>query len=114
MTIKELNIERGKVLVDFAKKFNGYKLIWLRETCVSPEFQNLGIGTLLKQSIFTNLNDAVISTLLLTRMREDNLPIISINKKLGFQPTGIKVLSSQVLGIFHEYWYKEIKYNLKD
>ncbi len=106
MTIEELNNERGGILGVFPKKFVGCKLIWLRETCVSPEFQNLGVGTLLKQDIFIHLSDIGKSTLLLTRMREDNFPIISINKKLGFQQTGIKVPSSQIVGIFHEYWFK--------
>ena len=109
ITIEELNNERGDLLGNFASKFVGYEFIWLRETCVTPEFQNFGVGTLLTQNIFKNLNNNDKSVLILTRMREDNLPIISINKKLGFEPTDIRMPSSQIEGIFHEYWFRNFK-----
>lgn len=44
-------------------------------------------------------------------MRDDNYGIIKVNERFGMQRTGIKVPSSQVLGLFHEYWYKVINPN---
>jgi hypothetical protein len=60
--------------------------------------------------VVRNLEDKDVSgilsakTLILTRMRNDNLPILKIADRLGFQRTGIKIPSRQP-GTFHEYWY---------
>lgn len=105
---EQLLIERGVELADFVNKLPGHDLVWLRETCVNPEFQSRGIASLLKKEAMARLESFNKSTLLLTRMREDNVVIISINTNLGFNRTGIKVPSSQVTGVFHEYWYKEV------
>lgn len=109
IAINQLFVERGKDLVKFVNKFSVHELIWLRETCVNPEFQSRGVATILKQEAIARLENADKPSLLLTRMREDNAVIISINTNLGFNRTGIKKPSSQALGIYHEYWYKEVK-----
>lgn len=104
---EQLLVERGIRLADFVGNFYGFDLVWLRETCVRPKYQGQGIAQALKLAVIGKLAILNKPILLLTRMREDNLPIISINRKLGFKRTGIKVPSSQIAGVYHEYWYKK-------
>lgn len=108
ITREQLLNERGEALVEFVKGFSGCDLVWLRETCVSPKFQGQGIAYALKQEVIEILGKSKKLILVLTRMREDNIGIISINTNLGFKQIGIKVPSSQIEGLFHEYWYKKI------
>ncbi len=105
-TIEELASERGPKL---AKRFqdtvlSGYLLVWERELVVDPDFQRQGIGMKLRQEFLTKMDHEKLSVLVLTRMREDNLPTIKIAERLGFQRTGILIPSSQKPGVCHEYW----------
>lgn len=105
-TLDELGIERGETLARFAEEHLGPNtiLVWEREVIVSPAARGQGIGTALRRS-FLNRISGTTATLILTRMRDDNLPIIHIAKKLGFLRTGIRVPSSQIPDVSHEYWY---------
>lgn len=107
-TLKDLANERGKDLADFSREKNFPLIVWIRETVVDPLFQKRGVAKKLKQESLDRLSKRK-PCLVLTRMREDNKAIIRINESVGFVRTGIKRLSSQVAGVFHEYWYLEIK-----
>lgn len=107
-TIDELCFERGEPITQFAKqkKRMGNLLIWVRESIVSPIHQGRGVGSQLRVAFLESvLNRCEKGVLILTRMRDDNLPIIKIAKKSGFLRTGIRTPSSQKSGVFHEYWY---------
>lgn len=112
-TILELESERGKALANFAteksRSASGKQvvLVWARETLVHPKYQGQGVASALKKTFITRLG-IEDGFLILTRMREDNRPIIAVNKRLGFNRTGIRTESSQKAGVFHEYWYLEI------
>ncbi|MBI2356093.1 MAG: GNAT family N-acetyltransferase [Candidatus Doudnabacteria bacterium] len=110
ITIEKLRQERGEELVRFANTFREehLKYVWVRETIVLPSHQGQGIGLMLKQDSIKRLHEVYKPVMILTRMRDDNLPIIRIAERCGFARTGIKVPDSQVL-VNHEYWYyKEV------
>lgn len=109
-TIAELATERGELLVQFAsKEIVGYEsaVIWERELLVDPDYQGRGIATVLRQSFIGNLCQQG-DFLILTRMRDDNIPTIRIAEKLGYRRTGIRVPSSQKSGVCHEFWFLEV------
>lgn len=85
------------------------KCVWQAETMVHPRYQNQGIATKLKAEIDFSLQSISKKSggvFACTRLREDNIHIISINKKFGFMQTGIKVPCSLKLDTNHEFWYK--------
>lgn len=113
---EQLSAEKGQNLADFAKiicqENNLEHLIWEREVLVDPQFQKQGIATRLRTTFLSYLTEAFPDgALMLTRMRDDNIGIIKIAEKLGYERTGIRVPSSQTPGIFHEYWHKMINPN---
>lgn len=111
-TLCELHFERGELLSQYAKQTieaDNLLFVWERELIVSPGHQGRKIGTQLRTA-FINCRESVfdrcgIGTLILTRMRDDNLPVIRIAEKVGFKRTGIRIPSSQKNGVSHEYWY---------
>lgn len=106
LTLEVLRQERGDALVEFAKTHQPEKLVWLRETMVLPGYQNQGVARQLKTVALTSIcSSNKQPILILTRMREDNLPIIYLNQNLGFKKTGLHVQSSQKADTQHEYWY---------
>lgn len=105
-TLAGLAQERGEALANFAAKRNR-PVVWFRETCVDPSRQGEGVARRLKDAVVLYVSGTKRSYLALTRLRDDNTRIIRLNESLGFQRTGIRVPSSQVSGLFHEYWYQE-------
>lgn len=110
--ILELESERGEALARFAAERmstggRSPKLVWERELLVHPNYQGRSIGTALRME-FINRLAREGNFLVLTRMRDDNLPTIRIAEKMGFSRTGIRVESSQKAGVFHEYWYLKV------
>jgi len=84
----------------------GDLLIWERELIVHPTNQGQGVGSKLRAAFVESvLNHCEKGVLIFTRMRDDNIPVIKIAEKFGFRRTGIRTLSSQKSGVFHEYWY---------
>jgi len=108
ITLEELRLERGDDLANFAENFSGCDIVWLRETCVHPEFHGRGIARALKEAVIASIQQINQPRLLLTRMREDNYAIIKINISLGFTRTMIKMPCSLTKGKFHEHWYKKL------
>lgn len=105
--LEELRIERGDRLADFVQKKETRFITWIRETCVDPLFQGKGVGRRLKYRAIEKIKSSKLHHVILTRLRDDNSPIIRLNSLLGFQRTGIRMPSSQKESVFHEYWYLE-------
>ncbi len=110
----ELRNERGQELIDFIQNTNTqYELsaiIWARESVVHPAHQGKGLASKLRQDFLKHIamtNEG--NTLVLTRMRDDNEPILSVAKKFGYERTGIRMPSSQEPDVSHEYWYKLVE-----
>lgn len=115
MTLEELRKEKGDGLAGFAialgDSVQASKIVWQSMTLVAPDFQGQGVGTALKESIFNQLENyaqEVGPLVYLTRIRDDNYGSQKMNLHYGLERTGIKVASSQVEGLMHEYWYKVI------
>lgn len=109
-SLVDIKQEWGEKLVKFSTSLllenSINEMIWEREIFVAPEYQNEKIGNNLRQSFLDYLQvHYPHGVLLLTRMREDNVKIIHIAKKFGYQQTRIKTLSTKE-GIKQEYWYK--------
>lgn len=106
-TVTELEAERGMALARFAERYvdGGSALCWIRETIVEPSRQNEGIGLTLREAFVELVHNDSGSTLFLTRVHRDNVPIIRLNQRMGFLPTGITVQSRTWPGVQHEYWY---------
>ncbi len=110
----DLEAERGSELMEFADYFgtrqNIDRIVWVRESAVRPDYQGQGLATRLRIEFLNQLaNDGIGDTLILTRMRSDNHAIIAIAQKFDYQPTGIKIPSSQNPEACHEYWYKLVE-----
>lgn len=112
-SLEQLSLERGQQLADTAKVIcqenNLNNIIWEREVIADPLFQRRGIATGLRTTFLLHLaNTFPGGALILTRMRDDNIGIIKVAEKLGYTRTGIRLPSSQLAGVFHEYWDKII------
>lgn len=109
-SLMDIKKERGAELRNFAESVKSLNnidaLIWEREVLVRPKYQGLGMGTEIRTKMLDFINQTFASGLVLTRMREDNIPIIKIAEKLGFKRTGITKPSSQEPAINHEYWFR--------
>jgi len=115
--VEKLIAERGQELGDFVKSLGiisaeedyPENLVWIREIVVDPNFQNQGIGLALRLAFIDTVSCFDRPTLFLTRLRDDNLPIIQLAEKCQFVRTGIRIPSSQKPGIFHEYWFRIVQ-----
>ena len=105
-TIVDIANERGQELAMFAEKMlaDHQSLFWERELLTHPDFQKQGFGTIIRTAFVDKLMRENTSFIVLTRMREDNLPTIKIAQKLGYQGTGIKT-PCNISSYLHEYWY---------
>ncbi|HSW87561.1 MAG TPA: hypothetical protein VLG12_00180 [Candidatus Saccharimonadales bacterium] len=109
-SIPEFKQEWGEDLASFSalllKEHSINALIWEREVFVLPEYQGEKIGNNLRKSFLSYLQlQYPQGVLVLTRMRDDNVKIIHIAEKLGYQRTGIKTASTKKR-VKQEYWYK--------
>ena len=114
--IDKLIGERGQLLYQFVEnqlKQNDLKtIVWYAGTQVDPDFGGQGIASMLKKLTDINLTKTaseVGGVLIATRLRDDNIRIININTKLGYQRTGLRMPCTLEPSISHEYWYKIIK-----
>jgi len=104
--LAELAQERGQELAAFARVQNvGGPVIWIRETVCDPAFQGRGLTGQMKECALGKIRADYNEGLLLTRMRDDNVGIVRINTKFGFQKTGIRVASQAFPGLNHDYWF---------
>lgn len=104
-SLEDFAAERGEEIAGWVQTRDYTRFIWGRDIVVSPSCQKRGLATELKARFLSLLDPG---TLVLTRLRDDNYGIIAISQKQGYQRTGVRVPSSQVPGLFHEYWYKII------
>lgn len=100
-TLENLAKERGPELAAFAAKF-GSPIVWLEVICADPDCQRQGIARKLRERVTYLFKEEFI---FLTRHRDDNIPIINLSISMGFLRVGIRMPSSQVTGLHHEYWY---------
>lgn len=104
-TSEELAYEHGPTLAAFASKFER-PIVWLRIICTDPAFLRQGVARRLRECAVSKFRDGTYISLWLTRHREDNTAIINLSRSMGFMPTGIRIPSSQLMGLYHEYWYR--------
>jgi hypothetical protein len=112
-SLEQLAQDRGQDLAALARQImaaeNLPTLVWEREVMVSPQQQKKGIATQLRNSMFASIQSQYGDSLILTRMRDDNVGIITVAQRVGFVRTGITRPSSQTPDFKHEFWYKVLK-----
>jgi RimJ/RimL family protein N-acetyltransferase len=90
-------------------------IIWENEVFVKPEYQRNKIATLLRRALIKYFEGSVKGgTIILTRMRDDNIGTIKAAERVGFLRTGIRKLASQQPEgwngqLHHEFWFKIVK-----
>lgn len=102
-----LATERGPELADFAFQQmvqRGLSLVWERDLAVFRRYQGQGVGRILRSAFLEEMSNQKKRGVL-TRMREDNEPVLKLARGLGFQPTGIFVSCSVKADTCHQYWY---------
>ncbi len=104
-SLEELREERGDELAAFAHRHGAppRPIVWEREVLVRPAHQGHGFGREIRIQAHESIRRAYTDALVLTRMRDDNTPILSIGAKIGFVRTGIRMPSRNV-NTSHEYW----------
>lgn len=109
-TLEDIEVERGAQLRSFAEGIMSLNkvaaLIWEREVLVKPIYQGFGLGTKIRTGMINFIDKKFPSAIILSRMRDDNFPIIRIAEKLNFKRTGITKPSSQRPEVNHEYWFR--------
>ncbi len=108
ISVKQITEQRGKNLADFVKNLNITNVWWGRDLVVHPDYQMNGIGTKIRSYVLKYFRLTNCGEYIFTRMRQDNLGSIKICEKLGYSKTGILVPSSQILGLFHEYYFLKL------
>jgi RimJ/RimL family protein N-acetyltransferase len=89
----------------FVQKVPHERLQWIWETIVDPDYQNHGIARSLKVAVLNEVRKSAQRTLVMTRMREDNVRIRSLNQNLGMRPSGVFQACSLTPGMQHQFWY---------
>lgn len=107
-TVDQLRDERGDDLATLAQDFmtthEDGLLVWEREVIVDPSWQGQGLASHLRASFLDNLKKRPEqAALVLTRMRSNNVRIMAVAEKFGYQKTGITMPTSQPEH-YHEYW----------
>lgn len=103
---EDLARERGTELSNFVRSHGAEgSVVWIRETVCDPDVQGTGLAGRLKEAALARLKDRFLGCLLLTRMRDDNVAIVRINRRLGFEKTGVRVAFQNIPGLVHDYWY---------
>lgn len=108
LSIKQIIEQRGENLANFAKNLGLNFVWWGRDLVVHPDYQMKGYGTQIRSHLLQNLKLTNSGKYIFTRMRQDNVASIKICIKLGYAKTGILVPSSQIPGLFHEYYYLKL------
>jgi len=108
MSTKQITEQRGKNLASFTQNLGLSSIWWGRDLVVHPDYQMKGFGTQIRNHVLQNLKITNSGEYIFTRMRQDNFGSIKICEKLGYAKTGILIPSSQVVGLFHEYYYLKL------
>lgn len=114
-TLAQLTIQRGPQLGNFiVDNFpRGLPLVWERELMVKPDEQGNGVGTALRRNFLDYLETQYRGgALVVTRMRDDNIPTLVTAQRCGFSDTSIRIPSSQTPGVNHGYYVRPINYSL--
>jgi GNAT superfamily N-acetyltransferase len=105
----DLRQERGEDLAAFALRLGAppRTIVLEREVLVRPIYHGRGYGKEIRIRAHDVIRATFPKALVLTRMREDNAPILAIGTKMGFARTGIR-MPSRNPKTFHEYWYRDL------
>ncbi|MDP2789729.1 MAG: GNAT family N-acetyltransferase [bacterium] len=79
--------------------------VWIWETIVDPESQERGVARQLKVEALEQIRKTPKRVLVMTRMREDNVRIRTLNQNLGMRQTGVFQPCSLTPGMQHQFWY---------
>ncbi|MBI5645092.1 hypothetical protein HY970_03260 [Candidatus Kaiserbacteria bacterium] len=101
-TLAELAEEKGPEVARFATSYAHHHLVWERELLVRPRYQGRGYSLPLRKAFLASLE--LGRTLVLTRMRDDNVGTLKTGEAVGFRPTSI-VTPSKKEGAFHRVYY---------
>lgn len=108
ISIEQIIKQRGESLASFVQNLGVDSVWWGRDLVVHPDYQMKGFGTQIRNHVLQNLKLTNSGEYIFTRMRQDNFGSIKICEKLGYLKTGILIPSSQVVGLFHEYYYLKL------
>lgn len=108
ISINQIMEQRGEKLASFAQNLGLSSIWWGRDLVVHPDYQRKGFGTQIRNHVLQNLKLTNSGEYIFTRMRHDNLGSIKICERLGYAKTEILVPSSQIVGLFHEYYYLKL------
>lgn len=107
LSLERLGKERGSELADWAKNNLWNVLLWERELMVAQEHQCNGYSKLLRGQFLVEVSKLYGESLVLTRLREDNIGTIKCALHYGYSKTGVWSPASQA-PLKHEYWYRKI------
>lgn len=107
-SIEQIRVERGEDLANFILNLGIDSILWERDILVDPYYQKKGYGTQIKKQLFGYLKHKYSGRYIFARLRQDNIGSIKICEKMGYKKTDILVPSSQIKGLFHEYFYLKL------
>lgn len=108
LSVEQIRVERGRDLAIFILNLGIDFVLWERDILVDPYYQNKGYGTQIKKKLFGYLKNQYKGRYIFARLRQDNIGSIKICEKMGYKQTGVLVPSSQIKGLFHEYYYLKL------
>ncbi len=107
ITVDQLEDERGPTLREFIQTLlapsDEISVVWTRETFVSPCYQRQGLATSLGRAALTYMTDQCNESLVLCRVRNDNLGSIKGVERVGYKRSGVSQPHSTLQGVEHEY-----------
>ena len=80
-------------------------LVWEDAILVRQKYQNQGIGAMLRKAFIEEVSKSSNRTMILSRMRSDNVPTLLLAQRIGFRPTGARSKEGNQSPLFQEFWY---------
>lgn len=97
---------RGNRLAKFISDIRDDRtLVWEDAILVRQKYQNQGIGAMLRKAFIEEVRKSSSRTMILSRMRSDNVPTLLLAQRLGFMPTGARSKEGSEPPLFQEFWY---------
>jgi len=100
------NTIHGKKLAQFISDMrDGRTLVWEDAILVRQQYQNRGIGALLRKAFIEEVRKSSDRAMILSRMRSDNVSTLLLAQRLGFRPTGARSKEGAESSLSQEFWY---------
>jgi hypothetical protein len=97
---------RGETLSKFIRHTKGDRvLVWEDAILVLRKSQGLGVGSVLRNMFIVSVKNTHKQALIISRIRDDNVPSILLAERIGFKRTGAKFKESKHPHVSQEYWY---------